>query len=311
MTTLLDNMTDKYINKHDKFDSLYIFVLYDCDYDVFSEKINKIMNIMDNISDIKRRGFLKNRIHEFREYIKINNKIGKNIDGIFFVSDSINEYDLDKYHKDTLLMFDHPKFSYDYGSNYPISWLKNLLLDRDYVNAVHIKNNDIKINWLNPTKKKKIFEETIKAMDLKQLISDKIPKGDKYIIHGSSVVLKSFVDVNALFVSTKEMNDDALFIEIGKAKFRKNNEMCQDLLTKLTDPKEGKKIVFGKDIKTAIKDNLLSILYCTEQISDKVSKEVPKELLIFDIKIVKSFDKDDIGEILEKNYSGMVGVKFY
>jgi len=302
---------NKYIEKKDKFDSLYIFVLYNATQEMLDEKIKKLYNILDCINDVKKRGFLKSRIFDFRKYVSDNYNLEDKIDSIFMISENVKEEVLTKYHKDTLLMFSHNNCSYDFGSNYPIEWLKHLITNRDYIHVITVKGNDIDHLMLNKTKKKYLYKDTIKSMDLKLIISEKIPKGENYIIHGSSVVLKNYIDANAVTVNQKELNDDEIFKIVDLKKYQKNGLELTELLANMTNPKVKTRLVFGKDIQKCIKNNLLKTLFCSPIIADKVNDKIPKDLMIFDVKIVKSIDKGDIGDELEKNYSGSIGIMMY
>ena len=152
---------NKYINCKDKFDSLYIFVVYNTNYEDLNEKVKKIIKTLDNISDNKRKIYLKNRIYEFELYLEKNLQIDI-INKIYFVGSEINYELLEKKEIETLKLFDHQKISYVYSNNYDIGWLNDLLYNRDYYNIFQIKNNDINYFILNDTKKKTIYKNTIK-----------------------------------------------------------------------------------------------------------------------------------------------------
>jgi hypothetical protein len=305
-----NNTFSKYLSARDKFDSLYIFVINKLSVEDCYEKISKMITIIDSMSDIKKKSYLKSRLHNFREYFKTNYKAENIISEIFMVSDVIECESLISYHYETLQMFSHNKISYQYGSEYPIEWLKKLLLDREYINVIKIKNNDISHTKMNSTKKTNIYTETIKSMDLAKIVSERIQKGEKYVIHGVSAVLKNYVDKNALAVSTCELSDEKILKLLDNSLNIKNHIELNDILNKLLDPKMENKIVFGKDIKLSIKNGLLKVLFCTETIHKKIST-IPKELQNFEIKIIRQIEKGDIADKLDKDYSGAVGVKYY
>ena len=185
---------EKYSNTKDKFESLYIFVIYDSNIEEFNEKIGKIMKILDNIPDSKKRGYLKSRIYDFQKNVNENHR--EKINGIYFVSQKVEKENLEKEHISTLKFFTHSKISYNYGNKYPIEWLNKLLYDMEYINVFNVKNNDIKYFIMNDTKKKYIYNDTIKNMDVKSIIQSNILKPnnkmEKYILYGSSVHLKTF-----------------------------------------------------------------------------------------------------------------------
>lgn len=308
--TLFNNDFSKYIHKKDKFDSLYIFVVNDAVIEELIEKISKIISTIDNISDTKRKNYLKNRLGNFRDFLRINYDTEILLSEIFLIDDNINSEKLSIYHKQTLQMFNANKIIYEYSSTYPIEWLKNLLLDREYMNVIKIINNNIQYSKINSTKKIIVYSDTIKSMDLSKIIQEKIQKNEPYLIHGISVVLKNFIDKRAVGVYTNELTDEQILKIASNIKNLEYQKELEDILNKLLDPKVGNKIVFGKDIQISIKNSLLKTLYCTPEIYKK-SSIIPTHLKTFEFKIINQIEKGDIYDRLEKDFSGAVGIKYY
>ena len=272
----------KYVNTKDKFDSLYIFVLYKLNLEDSHEKISRMIAVIDSMNDPKKKTYLKNRLHNFREYLKTNYKPESIINGIFMVSDNIDCESLIPYYAQTLDMFSHNKMSHQYGPEYPLEWLKNLLLDREYINVLKVKNNDITHTKMNSTKKISVYTNTIKSMDLSKIVLDRIPKGEPYLIHGVSVSLKNYSDKNAVSISTSELTD----------------ELILKIMSNI------------KNIQLCIKAGLLKILFCTETIHKKMSN-IPEHFKNFEIKVITSMEKGDIADRLENDYGGAIGIKYY
>jgi hypothetical protein len=310
LNDIFNNRFAKYCEKTDKFDSLYIFVIYKTDLEDSCERVSRMIAVIDAMKDPKKKSYLKTRLHDFREYLRVNFKPSTNINSIFMVSDIVDEEPLDKYHVETLNMFDHQKCSYEFGSNFPLKWLKDLLLDREYVNSIYIKNNDIRISKLNSTKKITTFTDTVKSMNLNQIISDNISKGDIYVVHGVSAVLKGFVDTAAIACYTKEISDEDILQLVKNSKCRQNQKELTDVLSKQNDSKEGAKLVYGRDIQKCVKESMLKCLYCSDRIYER-TKNIPPTLRNFEIKVIGVIEKGDIGDRLEKDYDGAIGVKYY
>ncbi len=303
----------QYISYKDKFESLYIFVINNVSYSEFNSKIDNIIKNMDNIIDTIKRGFLKARILKFKEHIN-ENKVNETIDGIFFVSEKIEIEDLNKNHKDILHFFSHPKISYSYGNSFDLNWLNHLITNKEYVNVFQIKNNDIKYFILNETKKKYIYQNTIKSMDVKivinkHIIKNKDDKSDKYLLYGSSIHLKNYQDANCFqFINTDKNLEDNEIIQYYKIdKYKKNNEELKDILDKLTHPKFINKIVFGDDIYSELGNSMIEKVYILDNHIDLEKLKEYNTSLIF----VKSFSNGDNIDIFTKNYGGILGVKYY
>ncbi len=308
---LLNMNFDKYLKAKDKFESLYIFVIYDSNIDEFNEKIAKIMKILDNIPDSKKRGFLKSRIYDFQKNVNDNHK--ERINGIYFVSTKVEKEEIEKEHIATLKFFSHPKISYNFGNNYPIEWLNKLLYDMEYINVFNIRNNDIKYFIMNDTKKKYVYQDTIKSMDVKTIIHSNILKPnnkmEKYVLYGSSVNLKTFSDnmCIALINTSKDLEDSEIIEHHQKDKFKKNNLELEDLLSKITHPKFIDKLVFGDELFKELDNYLIDTVYISRN-NPNLNKI--KEYKVNILEVISS-NKGDIIDNFIINYGGIIGKKYY
>jgi hypothetical protein len=71
------------------------------------------------------------------------------------------------------------------------------------------------------------------------------------------------------------------------------------------------KLIFGKDINKAIINYKIKQLFCSEFLYNKIKNVFPAEFLNFEITKVSCLKNNDIGNILEKNYNGAIGIKYY
>jgi hypothetical protein len=299
METKFNDTFNKYIEDKDKFESLYIFVIYDFPKEEIEEKFIKIFKQLDGINDSKRKGFLKSRIYDFKK--NIDSVPAKFINGIFLVGETVKHFELDKYYLETLKMFKVPKFNFEFGKNYNIKWLKNLLLDRSYVNVLKVKNNDLSILKFNSTKQLITYSETQKSMNLQEIINTKLDKDIKFLIHGVKQ-LNDYKNKNCLGIFTKELTLEEISEIIDKSIYEENIKELEVWLTKLLDPKEGHKIVFGNNIEL----NIIETIYCTPENEEKYSKFENVK-----IKLVKSYKNGDIIFNFSKNFNGVLGIKYY
>jgi len=315
MNSLMDTKFNETFNKFkddkDKFESLYIFVIYDFSKEEMEEKFTKIFKQLDGISDSKKKGFLKSRIFDFKKNIEMYKD--NIINGIFFVGETIKQFELDKYYLETLKMFKVSKINFQFDKHYNIKWLKDLLLDRNYVNILKVKNNDISITKLNSTKQLSTYSDTQKSMNLLEIINTKIiaDKDIKFLIHGSSTHLKQLFDSgyknkNCLGIIMKDLNLEEIIDTIDKSIYEENIKELEIWLTKLIDPKEGHKIVFGNDIEESAEQGFIETIYCTPENEQKYSK-----FENVTIKLVKSYKNGDSIYNYSKNYNGVLGIKYY
>ena len=311
METKFNDTFNKFKEDKDKFESLDIFVIYDFSKEEMEEKFTKIFKQLDGISDTKKKGFLKSRIFDFKKNIEMYKD--DIINGIFFVGESIKYFELDKYYLETLKLFKVSKINFQFDKNYNIKWLKDLLLDRNYVNVLKVKNNDISLIKFTSTKQLSIYSDTQKSMNLLEIINTKLiaDKDSKFIIHGSSSHLKQLHDSgyknkNCLGIILKELNLEETIDTIDKSIYEENIKELEVWLTKLLDPKEGHKLVFGNDIEESTEQGFIETIYCTPENKEKYSK-----FENVNIKLVKSYKNGDSIYNYSKNYNGVLGIKYY
>jgi len=296
---------DNYKNIKDKFDSLYTFVVYNTTNEDVIDKIKKISKTLDNITDNKRKNYLKHRMSEFEQYITKNSD-NQVLNRIYFVGNEINFELLDKEAINTLKFFDHHKISFVYSNTFDINWLNNLLYNKDYYNVFHIQNNDVKYFILSETKKKIIYTSS-KNTDIKKTIYDNILKTDKipkYLVYGS---IKGYQDNSCIGVINKELTDEEIINYFQMDTYKKNNEELKELLGKLTVPKFIDKIVFGTDILEQLEFSMIEKLYILDNHNDLEKIKMYNT----EIKLVKSFEKCDIIDNFKNSYNGILGIKYY
>jgi len=315
MINMENNVFDKFdIFKliKDRYDSLYIFVLYDVTVEECLNKVQKMIGLVDQIQNPSKKSHIKKRLHVILDHLSGLKKEFQ-LNCIYFLENVVNTFDLIKEWKQTLIHFKCDNFCVKYGDIYNLDWLKNYLCDTKYTNVIHVKNNDMKHYHLNSTKKRIQFEMTSKNMDIAAYVAENIPK-QICIIHGVSATLKNLSDCFQgdliMKVYKCDKHDDDILGEIDiLANIDASNEL-ESWLSKLLDPKDGKKIVFGKDITNGIQMKLLKTLYCSPDMEKRIKTKVPLDLMIFDIQVVKTFG-DDVGKKLVNDFRGAVGIKFY
>jgi hypothetical protein len=298
---------NQFKEEKDKFESLYIFVIIDVSKEEMDNTLDKMLKSMDGISDTMKKNTLKGRINDFKKYLE--NSGNAIISGIFMLGNQIKCIPFDKYYLETLKMFKIDKITYKYNKTFEIDWLKKFLTDRDYTNVIKLKNNDISISKITSTKQLCTYSDTIKSMNVKDILATKMEKDIKFFVHGSSNNLKQLNDYkNKLFLGivNKELNLEEIQNYIEDAKYQENIKEVTEWLTKLLDPKDGNKLVFGNDVVEQAEMGLLKTIYCSQENYQKYSKFDNVEL-----KLIKSSKKDDNVLNFEKSFNSVLGIKYY
>lgn len=308
-TTQFNSIFDKHKLENDRHQSLYIFVISNLRVETTIEKVKKIITIVDSGTNPSKKAYLKTKLNNF-----IDTLLGilpeTIINKIFFVSKSVDQYDITDFWKETLQMFNCDQFIVKHDDTFQLEWLKGLLLDRTYVNVICLNNNNLKHFYLNHTKKTFFKEKEEKKMDLNVYVQENTNKGEITIIHGISSFLKGLKDTEHLKILNNYTKDEDILEEYDKILNIKNADQLQWWLDRLLDPKEGKKIAFGKDIGIGINECMIKLIFCSPERKKKLLENYPDNNLSDKLLVVKSFG-NDVGLRLVTEFKGAVGIRFY
>jgi hypothetical protein len=303
MEEKFNNTFDKYKEARDKYESLYIFVIFELSRSDMEENFKRFFKMLDGISEQTKRGYLKSRINDFKKNIDSTND--PFINGIYLVGESVKYFPIEKYYLETLKMFKVNNYNYKFGKKYELTWLRSFLLDRNYVNVVKVKNNDVSILKVNNSKQQGIFSESIKSLNLIEFLNNKVEKNIKFLIHGNSIALKQLNEYKnklCLGIINKELSLEELLDYIDDSSYQENIKELKDLLSNLLNPL----LVFGNDVLEQADMGFIKTIYCTPENLEKYSS-----LENLEIKLIKSSKKDDIVINFTKNYNSVLGIKYY
>lgn len=304
-----DSEFGKYKNLEDKYESQYIFVINGMVVEELIEKVRKMVVIVDAGSNPTKKTYLKAKLNNFIENL-IGIKPETKVECIYFVSNSVAYHEFRPYWKETLNIFGCDNLLIKYDNFYPLGWLKNLLLDRSYINVLRLDGNNLRHFHLGSTKKKLFKDKDEKKLDLALYLQENIKSQELVLIHGVSSFTKGMIDTPKLKIFNGYKRDEELFEEYDKIINAANAEQLQWWLDRMLDPKEGKKLVFGKDIGIGITDNMIKTIFCSPERSIKLIENYVDENIQDRLIIVKSYG-EDVGKRLITEFKGAVGVKFY
>lgn len=304
-----DSTFSKYKGISDRHQSLYIFVINNLVLEELIEKIKKMITIIDSGSNPSKKAYLKSKLNNFVENL-IGIQHETKINGVYFVSNSVSYYEFRPFWRETLTSFKSDSLIVKYDDTYQLDWLKNLLLDRSYINILHLNNNNLKHVHMGLTKKRLFKDKNEKKIDTQLYIQENISKGEIVIIHGISSCLKGIVDTNVLKILSGHKKDEELLEVYEKIINDGNAQQLQWWLDRMLDPKEGKKLVFGKDIGTGITDGIIKTVFCSPERKIKLLEKYTNENINDKLIVVKSYG-NDVGKRLSVEFKGAIGIRFY
>jgi hypothetical protein len=296
----------------DKHDSLYMIIIYNTTVENLIAKVKNMIKNVDAISDTYKKFYLKNRLTKFFEYfVEYDEK--EILNKIFCVSEKIYSYDLTNEWKENLINYKCINVTIKYGNSFNIDWLIKYLSDNSYYHIINLKNNTLKHYHLNSTKKKLHYEHTSKNLNIETYLKDNIKLNEICIIHGVSSLLKNIEQLESKYLKIFKVDkkDNEILDEIEKIYNNINSIKLENVLSKLLDEKESKKIVFGTDIGMNIQNKMLKTLFCTPKKEIQLKKIYEPSMIIFEIIIIKSYSNNDVGRKLIDDYGGCIGITFF
>jgi len=305
----------------DKFESLYTIVVYSTTLENFITTLFEKLKSIKNRKDPYKRKYHNDRIYSLINYFG-NQDREKIINKVYLLGKDIEEFSLTKNHIKTLLTYNVRNINIINGTNFAIDYVIDLLTDVIFYHVISVKNNDFDHYILNSTKRKIVHQGNLKEKSLvnyiansscfnnKCIFANSSCFNNKCIIHGVSSHLKN-LKLPFHTVVKKHLSDCKILELIDSKKMEEKHKKLQEYFSYINNEKMEHLIVFGKNIQKAIKNYALKEIYCIPDMCDKIKSKIPPEYLNFDIIEIKSLKKGDSGDILRKDYKGIIGIKYY
>lgn len=300
-----------YKNIKDKFESNFTIIIYDYSIAEVIKKIQHHLGLINLITDNFKRSYLYNRLNEFKNYITNRYINDCCITEIFLVGKEIYCFNFVNDWHNIIQKFDIDHFIFIRSEYFDIDFLTNLLTDSNFYNVITISKNKFIHYHYNKSKRKIIYQNKWQVSTMIEYLQN---LNEVCIIHGTFGLLTN-TKSNSIFekhiIIDKLLHEDEIFDIFERKENKKNEIELTQWLSKLLHPVDGKRLVFGKDIQTKIRDQQIQILFCSPEMTLKVNERIPDNLKNYKLIIVKSYDEDDPGYILKKNYNGIIGITYF
>ena len=203
-------------------------------------------------------------------------------------------------------------FIFEFDEEFKIDYLSELLSTKMIKCVFKFDKSSYSVIHLDSTKSKVV--ENHSSLDEDSIIKF-INQHKPVAIYGLCSILKklSHLESKNLSVINKQMsNNDVLeLIKVKNIEF--NQELFKtEFLDNINNPALLDKLIFGKkDISEAINNFLIKKLFINPKLYKILKDNADSSTLNFEIIIVQSLKSGDLGQTLNKNYNGMVGIKYY
>ena len=298
----------KFKNENDNFS--YTFIIYDISTEEFVNQLKKkIDNLNKKINNSFKKKNINDRLFSFITYIESNYTPNFNINSIFLVNKKVYNLQFTKNDLQFCKKWNINKFYMNYDFTFQIEYLIRLFSTNSTKTIFKFDKTNYEIIELDSTKSRIV--ENHKNMDIQE-INNFISNYKPTVIYGNNIILKK-LDSQKNTIIFENMNYEKILELISNKEIEENQEKFKkEFLDNLTNPSEMDKLIYGKkEVGLSIENFQIKKLFINPKLLKILKEKADPSMLNFEIVMIKSQKKGDLGTILNKDYGGMVGIKYY
>lgn len=286
----------EFISHKGKSNSCYTIYFVKWKYDEVITELKKILdNINKKIKDNYKKKMSNDIIYSLVSYIEENFKPDNLISRIFLVNDKqINDFLLRKEQLKIAQEWYIESSYLQYDDHYHVDYLLKLFNNEKIYNVLSIDNKIAQNMEITETKYRIIFNKDISLVE---------PSSKYDLVYGISSQLKNFNGIKGEFTKTQILQ------KIKEKQLIENHKELDKILSNITNPKWQHKLVFGKkDISKSLEYCEIETLFCSSKHFEKIKQNIS---INFKVIIIDKIIDGDIGHQFKKDYSGLLGIKYY
>jgi hypothetical protein len=324
----------------DKYESLFTIITYNMSVnDIIADITAKINNINTIKNNFKKK-YLSERLYNFINWLNENYIDGK-INSIFLINGNINEIKLSPDNIKLLKKYEISQFIFLHDNHFKTEYIHKLLYDLEFYDVIKLEKNKLIHTKLNSTKHIIINTFDIKKIDINKYIRETMsgaksgqksgamssPKSGAMsgqisgaksgpisgpkpcLVHG--VIKDKILDIDVIYNEKDKLTNNEILDIFEQHNMLKIHNTLHEYLLYLNNDKLIDKLIFGNDIVKAILNYKIKTLFCTDKMLAKVRNTIPPEYLNFEIVQVISLNKSDIGDKLQSDFNGIIGIAYY
>lgn len=295
---------------NDKFSYSFLF------HSTKSEEIiniikKKLDNINKKIKNSFKKKYINERIFSLITYLECNYDPDKTINSLFFIDTQVHNLVLSKEDMKFINKWNISKFYMDYDEIFQIEYFTELFSTNSINTVFKFDKSSYDIIELDNTKSRKI--EGHSSID-ENSISEMIILHKPVVIYGMNQILKKLKNnFENIYIELKHMTNDDICEIISRKKISDNLDIFKsEILDNISNESVVDKFIFGKkEIGAGIENYMVKKLFINSKLLSLLKNKADKSVLNFTIIEIKSLETGDPGYILNKNYEGMVAIKYY
>ena len=134
-------------------------------------------------------------------------------------------------------------------------------------------------------------------------------------MYGQNQILKKLIalEKDGILVDMRNISFEEVNELIQRKNIKENQELFKkEFIDNLNNPSEVDKLLFGRnEVVDAINNYMVKKLFINPKLYSILTQSIDSSVLNFDIRIVQPLDPGDYGQQLNKDYDGIVAIKYY
>ena len=306
--TIIEEIS-KFKNMNEKFS--YSILTYSYTNEELIDLLKKkLENINKKIKDSFKKKFINERIFSLITNLESSFNMNEIVNGIFFVNSDINKIIFSKENVKYCNKWSLQKLWLDYDDKFSTQYLTQLFSEKSLEIVFKFSKSDYTVLEIDSVKSRTI--ESHSSMD-EDSIKNYISKFKPSVLYGNNQILKKFNELDGILIDMKNLTNEELVEVIEIKNIKENQELFKkEFLDNLTNPSQQDKLLFGRnEIVEAINNYMVKKLFINPKLYNILLEKLDNSVLNFEILIVKPNEPGDYGQILNRDYGGIVAIKYY
>lgn len=288
--------------KRESQDSAFTILMWEISRDELISELKHKLSLISNIKNSFKRVKLNDRLYEY--LVQIEKSSINNYSQIVLIGSQIHIIKLSKSDIKTLQEYQIPKITIVNEEYFQIDWLLDLFDNFKFYDII-INNSNIYSHWEGNMYKKKQISKSVNLEYIKNLNTNWFMVGKLVLPTKNKFMLEHFPN---------NMSWEEIIRQIDKFEMKKKILQLQIHLDNIS--LDESKYIFSTDIFDLIEQYNVKELYVHSEVKKKFDDTIGEKDLStninFPIILIESIDKNqDASHFLLKNFSGILGIKYY
>lgn len=304
----IENEIMAFSNENEKFSYSFLFHSTNSE-DIISTLNKKLENINKKMNNAFKKKNVNDRIYSLISNMESRFQPTEIVNGIFFVNTKINFIPFLKENMNHINTWNITKFFMEFDDKFMTEYFVELFSTKKIKTVFKFDKSSYDVISIDSTKSRKL--ESHSSMD-ESHITENVSKHKPVMIYGLNQTLKK-LNFDDIIIQLKNLTKEEVCEIISKKEIEDNMlEFKTEILDMIPVEAVSDKFVFGrKEIGEAIENYMVKKLFINSKLLSILKSKADSSLLNFTIVEIKSLQPGDPGNILNRDYFGMIAVRYY